>query len=150
MQQDRKPSSIEAAAAACLFNESYQKNRLDREKERKDKETADQKARDAKAGLRKSLGVKTEEATELDEAKFVMPEKLQAILDDIADQVSTANDIDRQIDRLHKDEQIVLTRINKLEDKFHQVKNKFSSAVLSDKDHDKIDDVLLKVLNSKK
>jgi hypothetical protein len=49
-------------------DESYQKNRLDREKERKDAEAAAQKERDAKAGLRKSLGVtKKNEDTGLSE-----------------------------------------------------------------------------------
>ena len=81
----------------------------------------------------------------LQEAKFVLPPKMQAALDAISAVTSELIKLEKEIDKLHNLQQKLLEKQDKLKDKYFSIDHKFDS----EKDEDKAIEMLTKAMNGK-
>ena len=82
---------------------------------------------------------------QLQEAKFVLPPKMQKVLDEISAVTTELIAIEKQITKLHNAEQKLLEKQDKLKDKYFTIDHTFDSEA----DEDKATDLFAKAMNGK-
>jgi predicted nuclease with TOPRIM domain len=82
---------------------------------------------------------------QLQEAKFMLPPKMQKVLDEISDVTSELIALEKQLTKLNNTQQKLLEKQDKLKDKYFAVDHKFDTEA----EEDKATALLVKVMNGK-